>query len=855
MGNHQNDSEMPLEPAPFRFKTDDSEFCNRRLLSGCVTVLVLVLFSARLIWLHCNRPAHSEDIATAYGSIGLIYGGAQASHDGRQFIYVGTSAKGFALFLFDIATNHKTIVFEENHPDSTLTEYFNDLKAFPWAPDDSAFAYFAHGRLIIHPSTGEPDSTWLTIGAAAPTDLAWLNPAEFAFILGNTRLYDAQKDAHGEWSVHELWKGGSGMSSLTAISTKALSWLQDGFICRIDLTNEINGKYSFGAAAPGTNAAPPTEGLALWLDASTLRQGDQTSVEGLSDLSSNKNDAVANGGAPVYNAPQNPLGLNGKGTIHFASETYTPEATGLKTINPLGIVGSAPRTVFAVMRRDAGRQVLINIGEFGKYGGFFGLCDQNKYLFLPSGFFPESGADRTTPLADTWNVFDVVYDGSSEKGYVNGILKQDSELPINTIDNNVEIGTRSPNSKGRYAASSDGDFAELLVYNRAFDPEERQQVENYLSRKWFGSDLLSPQNPIVWLDPRVSGTTGLSYSKENGQFIITSHDLDGDSLWLFDPGMKQSSQIVQSYSIHGAQWVDSSTIAYAAVDYGNRSVILADPSGVKKDTLLKDVYLNWFQIAPDGKNLFFEAAISNQPQAGIWQFDLASKRLESVVSCSDDSFAYAQNITPSRGTVRLPTGGLLDYIIYTPPGFNPRSHKKYPILIGNTWFGNGYQTAYDRFWAPAVANCGAFVVIVQRAEWWKDIDQWPDNIQSVYHVMIQNPYVDAHRVFIVAVSAETQYVHECIAKSPGLCSGVILLNPSGLPDFSNLPRRWQRPKVLISAGEAENEADKFEHYQIDELRNGVLTQVMIHRGEGHHLTGSNSLVERTKAMIDFIFDQ
>ena len=64
-------------------------------------------------------------------------------------------------------------------------------------------------------------------------------------------------------------------------------------------------------------------------------------------------------------------------------------ATGLRTTAHLGIYGSKPRSVFAVMRRNSGRSaaMLINIGTLGVPGGYFGLCDQSDSLWLPSGGF------------------------------------------------------------------------------------------------------------------------------------------------------------------------------------------------------------------------------------------------------------------------------------------------------------------------------------------------------------------------------------------------------------------------------------------------------------------------------------
>lgn len=835
-----------------------------------VFAVVIAFISGRLIWIYTERPPHGREIASAFGSIGLIYGGAQINHDGSQFTYVGTSDKGYALFLCDTATGRKHIVFEENDGVSALGEYFTDLQAWPWSPDDGSFIYFAHDKLVICPSDTNKTSAQLTIGENAPSDLVWLNPEEFAYVVGKTRLCYAQMQANGQWELHQLPdKGGSSMASLTAVATNAVAWVQDNFICRINLTCDLAGTNNpFASLVPDTNAgpsrngltltnaAPPRNGLTLWLDASTLQQADQTPVDNLADLSVSKNDAIANGDAPTYNASDSPLALNRRGTIHFVSANSAPSATGLKTSNRLGITGPMPRTVFVVMRRNIGRQMLINIGEFGRRGAYFGLCDQNNYLYLPSGFFPGNRSDQIPPLADTWNIFEVVYDGSSQKGYVNGILKDTSTLPINTIDNEVEIGARNANSVGKYAAGSDGDFAELLIYNRALKSTDRQQVEDYLSAKWFGSKLLSAHSPIIWLDPQISGITGFSYSKETGQFLISCAEGGRDSLWRLDSRTDEASQLAQAYSIRDAQWVGEKKYAFASRETGNRSVVLADSSGAERTSLFAGNYVDWFRVTSDEKKLLFEGTVSNEPDVGIWQYDFASKQLKSVVPCSDYPFTYTSNVIPSHGSIKLPSGRSLGYTIYSPANFNPSQHKKYPLIIGNTWFGRRFQTAHGRLWAPAIAACGAYVVVVERADWWGGIDQWEENVMNVYQSRIQNSHIDPQRVFLFASSVESQYLGECIAKSPNLWKGAILLNPTQLPDFSNSPSGQQRPKILISAGEAEqHKTDQLKKYQEDALKFGVIAEVIVHPGEGHHLIGNAAQLERTKAMVHFIFDE
>ena len=84
-----------------------------------------------------------------------------------------------------------------------------------------------------------------------------------------------------------------------------------------------------------------------------------------------------------------------------------------------------------------------------------------------------------------WNLLEVVYDGANQKGYVNGVLRGTASAKLNTAEQGVEIGYRAATG-GKNAKAAEGDFAELLVYDRALNYAERKQVEDYLSGKWFG---------------------------------------------------------------------------------------------------------------------------------------------------------------------------------------------------------------------------------------------------------------------------------------------------------------------------------------------------------------------------------
>jgi hypothetical protein len=825
-----------------------------RILPPGIWILaaVIILIGGRMIWVNESRPAHLREITDAFGAVRLFYD-VQINHSGSRFTYVATSDHGYGLFLCDTATAHKQLLRESKIIKGNWWGKFYKLHAWAWSPDDSSFIYGSKGKLVIY-STDAKSSVPLNIDADTVSDVAWFNSAEFAYVVGETNLCYAGRQSDGQWKLHELSRSAMDkILCLTAVATNAVAWLQGNYICRINLTDDMTGTNNpLASLSPDTNAMPPTNGLVLWLDASTLHQADQTPVMGLTDLSSQRNDTIPIGIPPTYNAPDSERGLNGRGTIHFASNGSVANATGLKTKSKLGITGLAPRTVFAVMRRDDGRQMIINIGDTVTKGTYFGICAYYYGICLADACDLISVIHRSSV---DWKILEASYNGTAIKGYVNGALESSITYPLNTVDKEVEIGIRTANSKGENATASDGDFGELLIYNRALDDTERQQVEQYLSVKWFGVKPLSARNPLVWFDPKLPGITGFNYSKETGEFLLDRTENDRDSLWQFDPETDKLSRITEADSIRDAQWIGEHDCAYLSIDSGHKHVMLVDPSGAQKKSLLESGDMDWLKAMPDGKQLLIGGTFNNEPSSGIWQYDLDSEQLRPVVPYSDYPSIYAKDVDPLYGSVELASGHKLNYLLYMPANFD--RHKKYPLVIGCTPFWNiKSHRPGDRPWLPGiVASCGAFVVSVDRAGWFDGIEQWGENVTDVYQRLIQNPCIDKNQVFLFGASAETQYLSELMSKSPGLWKGAILLNPGQLPDFSNSPLFQQRPKILISAGSEEHEDERLKKYQLDALKSGVMVEYIIHPGEGHQLVGNAAWLERTRAITHFIYEE
>ena len=632
------------------------------------------------------------------------------------------------------------------------------------------------------------------------------------------------------------------------------------FLCRINLS-ESNGGSDASSQNPNNGgeaplppsatgasqppAQPPLAGLALWLDASQLRQPDQAPVLDLPDLSRSHNDALWNGTPPVFNGTNSARALDGKATIHFAWLDSATNGTGLKTRAPLGISGSAPRSVFVVMRHEADRPMMVSMGDTSAHGALFGVEWSDK-LYLPTGWW----ADNFMELASTnWNLLEVVHDGTSQRGYVNSVLKGTAKAKLNTVELGVEIGLRD----GPDGKAGEGDLAELLIYDHALNSGERRQVEDYLQGKWFGQKSPSSQSLVVWYGGGLDVMTGLAYSKERGEFLISRTENGRDSIWRLSAASGASQvQVMQGQSLRDARWAGPDRFVYASRLDTRAWIRLANLAGNEQKQLLQlwgNGSFEWFRMTPDKKQLFMLGTISNAPAPGIWRCDLVSGAWRQVISSSDYPSPHAQAVKVLHETMSL-SGAQVTCTVFRPANFDP--HKKQPLLIGDTAIST---SIYGEPFMKGVAACGATVAVLDRPGWTVGIEQWAHDVRALYEIFKADPTVDTRRVYVFSVSAETHYLDQLLQTNSVPWRGLILLNPSGLPDLTKLSRFQMRPKMLLDDGGEQHQEDRFKRYQKDALNAGVVVEYYTHPGETHRMVGEVGRLERVREEMRFIFEE
>ncbi len=572
---------------------------------------------------------------------------------------------------------------------------------------------------------------------------------------------------------------------------------------------------------------------------------------GLADLSRSRNDAVWNGRPPVFNGTNSPLALNGQGTIHFGWVNATTNGTGLKTRARPSLTGAAPRSVFAVMRHEAGQAMMVSMGDTRTNGALFAVEGERDRFYLPGGWYRDN---QVTMTSTNWNLLEVTYDGVTQRGYVNGMLRGVANVKLDTAAKEVEIGYRTATG-GKNPKTAEGDFAELLVYDRALNNAERKQVEDYLSGKWFGKETLSSLSSLVWFDAGLGGLTGMAYSKETRVLLLDRTEDGRDSVWRLDTADGTNTtpvQIMEGQSVRNAQWAGSDRFVYASHLDARDWIKLADLSGNDKKQLLQlwgNGSYDWFRVTPDQRHLFLFGNISNAPTAGVWRNDLASDAWHPAISVSDYPTIQAQAVVTSHNTLYVP-GGQVTYTLYQPANFD--KHKKYPLLMGDTTFDD---PLYRESFQKSMAACGMRVAAVERPNWNAQLDQWATNVLALYRSLAGDPNVDTRRVYLFATSAETRYLSELAETKPGPWRGLILLNPSQFPDFSKLSLFQSRPKIMLDTGGEEHAENRFKKYQQDALNSGVVVEFYTYPGENHQIVASANKLERTRHLAHFIFEE
>ncbi|HZQ48147.1 MAG TPA: hypothetical protein VFC07_14115 [Verrucomicrobiae bacterium] len=364
---------------------------------------------------------------------------------------------------------------------------------------------------------------------------------------------------------------------------------------------------------------------------------------------------------------------------------------------------------------------------------------------------------------------------------------------------------------------------------------------------------IGQDQPVMLFQSPGGQITYVDYCQQKKKFLVTCHDKGQFYLWAFEPapnGSLVKTQIKKSKMMESAQWInDGDGFAYLdahvlVVKANTASVVPLEGTGVES-----------MVAPPHGGGIYFIGMTGQEPGLGLWRCDATNLALTSVVCYSDAPSPKASRIEPIHCTLSSPKHAV-KYYVYRPKNFD--SHRKYPMLIGNTIFGRlAYQRDFDGpSWAEAMANCGAYIVIVERNDWFlNNANEWGEKLLAVYDHLKGDSTVDTSRVYLYGASIETTYMAKFLEHKPKPWRGLILFNPGILPKATFGPGQMHFQKVLISAGKEEYHAERFINYQQEMCASGVMVQICEHPNAAHVLTSIPATRDRILAMEEFIFEE
>lgn len=221
-----------------------------------VIIWVAVLIGGRWLWNFHPAPAHLDAIAEEFGNLGYMVkdegilknGKFQLDHAGDKIIYCMSSEKGMGVFLCEVGSGQKKMVFEEKEVCFGMGPH-GVLKVYPWSPDDHRFIYGHQGAgardgdydrpnetvLTVHNAeTGQDEATFeIPFGQVAAVD--WLREDAFVSASGvnGQDFLLVERQADGRWQQQKINRPVVGANaandrfcSLAAIASDTVAWLQ-----------------------------------------------------------------------------------------------------------------------------------------------------------------------------------------------------------------------------------------------------------------------------------------------------------------------------------------------------------------------------------------------------------------------------------------------------------------------------------------------------------------------------------------------------------------------------------------------------------------------------------------------------
>jgi len=248
---------------------------------------------------------------------------------------------------------------------------------------------------------------------------------------------------------------------------------------------------------------PPVSGMQLWLRASAGTTGPGALTR-WADQSGHGNDAVQNN-------PVQPPQMVGSAANNQPVVRFVPASDSLYLPDVMKSTPSAE--IFGVMKVNA-KTALPSWNVFWQFSGDSGYDRESDGNHFFSGFglsAPQYMPAMPDAALSQYHVINTSIDAGVWTERFNGIARAQRTGVTPTFLTTPILGRNS----------FDGDFAELIIYNRALSASERAAVYQYLSQKYALPAIVVPAKPSLRAAPVSNGKVDLSWSEPSmaGQHV------------------------------------------------------------------------------------------------------------------------------------------------------------------------------------------------------------------------------------------------------------------------------------------------------------------------------------------------
>lgn len=470
--------------------------------------------------------------------------------------------------------------------------------------------------------------------------------------------------------------------------------------------------------------------------------------------------------------------------------------------------------------------------------------------------------------------------GAKQKEWLQLYDGRDGSFRRATIENNPQVGQATWLDARRFVyIAKAGDAAELRLVVLDHEHKALRKIPIPGSRDLVAqvSDqtVAYAENHEIWFLDIVTAeatqmTTNVSqeflwldYSREKDEFLYCSDD-ESDWRHLFRLGRsgdkygKRTQLTFGPEHTYNGQWIQNGK-GYAYVgNLTNRfylAVRSSDPSA--STNLFYGGYVVGYRVSADGSKIYATASVGAEPN-GIWEYDIATRRLNCIVPGIERPFATSKILPTVERWEKSFDGLEIPYYLLEPR--NLRHDRKYPLVISIPHAEGQFDESWEKY-AQYLANIGVYHVAVNPRgsdgygkTFGENHPEFADkDVLAVRKAVLADRTIDKDRVFLLAHSSGGVLVNKLAAEHLDLWAGLILIGAE-VPRPAAKPRNMPRYLVFMGEKDAKDLVQRAREFEAWGRTNGVHLTSLYDKNTLHHITDVNVDKRIGFALAEFIFN-